>query len=130
MFSGGLCLVVDGDADNFGECGETGGGFSHAVLTQGAHADFHGAAADDGRVRHLVDETFDGCIQNEDLIDSETAFVAFVAFGAASALHEGAVFDITGQVFPQLLVIPDMEKLRAIGIDVYSQPWFLILLQM
>ena len=32
-------------------------------------------------------------------------------------LPEVAMVDITGQVFPQLLVIPDMEKLRAIGID-------------
>jgi multidrug efflux pump subunit AcrB len=32
-------------------------------------------------------------------------------------LPEVAMVDISGQVFPQLLVIPDMEKLRAIGID-------------
>ena len=32
-------------------------------------------------------------------------------------LPEVAMVDITGQVFPQLLVIPDMEKPRAIGID-------------
>ncbi len=50
MFPDGSGLVVDGDADDFGERGETGGGLSHAVLAQGAHADFHGAAADDGLV--------------------------------------------------------------------------------
>lgn len=32
-------------------------------------------------------------------------------------LPEVAMVDISGQVFPQLLVIPDMEKLRALGID-------------
>ena len=32
-------------------------------------------------------------------------------------LPEVAMVDISGQVFPQLLVIPDMEKLRSIGID-------------
>ena len=31
-------------------------------------------------------------------------------------LPEVAMVDISGQVFPQLLVIPDMEKLRALGI--------------
>ena len=90
----GLRFVVDGDADDFGERGETGGGFSHAVLAECAHADFHGAAADDGSVRHLVDKAFNGSVQNEDFIDSKTAFVAFVAFGAASPLDERAVFDL------------------------------------
>ncbi len=32
-------------------------------------------------------------------------------------IPEVAMVDISGQVFPQLLVIPDMEKLRAIGAD-------------
>ena len=32
-------------------------------------------------------------------------------------LPEVAMVDISGQVFPQLIVIPDMEKLRALGID-------------
>jgi len=32
-------------------------------------------------------------------------------------IPEVAMVDISGQVFPQLLVIPDMEKLRAIGTD-------------
>ena len=32
-------------------------------------------------------------------------------------LPEVAMVDISGQVFPQLLIIPDMEKLRAIGAD-------------
>ena len=75
----GLRFVVDGDADDFGERGETGGGFSHAVLAECAHADFHRAAADDGGVRHLVDEAFDGTVQNEDLIDAETAFITFTS---------------------------------------------------
>ncbi|MCQ2072160.1 MAG: efflux RND transporter permease subunit [Bacteroidaceae bacterium] len=32
-------------------------------------------------------------------------------------LPQVAMVDISGQVFPQLLIIPDMEKLRALGID-------------
>ena len=32
-------------------------------------------------------------------------------------LPQVAMVDISGQVFPQLLIIPDMEKLRAIGAD-------------
>ncbi|HOD69215.1 MAG TPA: efflux RND transporter permease subunit [Bacteroidaceae bacterium] len=32
-------------------------------------------------------------------------------------LPQVAMVDISGQVFPQLLIVPDMEKLRALGID-------------
>ena len=44
-------------------------------------------------------------------------FVRQVIVRRLEQIPEVAMVDVSGQVYPQLLVIPDMEKLRAIGAD-------------
>ena len=61
------------------------------------------------------------CLKNGDTAGNRflemSDFTRQVIVRRLEQLPEVAMVDISGQVFPQLLIIPDMEKLRAIGID-------------
>jgi len=61
------------------------------------------------------------CLKDGDLAGNRflemSDFTRQVIIRRLEQLPEVAMVDISGQVFPQLLIIPDMEKLRAIGID-------------